>query len=310
MDNRFREMAEKIRDISHDTSSCANRYVPRTGLKRRDVLLEAGVRACGLGENRGNYRWGRANPHMHHLLFTRSGAGVVRDNDKRQIVRKGDLAILPARHPYLYYIAKEPWDHFYFHLTPKIWPMLDGDRITVRKSLFRQELEQLLVLYYNEAARGGADSGETLEPIGEAILQYLRREVKSHVSPGESEMQARYKKLIRRINSDPGHGWTLKEMAAGFCLSPGRFVKVTKKMLKQTPMELVTRARMQKAAVLLGRTKEKLSNVAAKVGYGNYYAFSTAFKRFYGDSPREFQKLLRLVPTDTGVRDGHAVLQS
>jgi AraC family transcriptional regulator, arabinose operon regulatory protein len=308
MDKRFREMAEKIRDISHDLPDCTNRYVPRTGLKRSDVLLENGVRACGLGENRGDYRWGRANPHMHHLLFTRSGAGVVRDNENRFIVRKGDLAILPARHPYLYYIAKEPWEHFYFHFTPKIWPMLDGNRIIVRKSLFWPELEQLLVLYYNEACRGMEDSGETLGFVGEAILQYLRREVKSAATPGESEMQARYSRLIRRINSDPGHCWTLKEMASDFCLSPGRFVNVTRKLLKQTPMELVTRSRMQKAAVLLGRTNGKLSNVAAKVGYGNYYAFSTAFKRFYGDSPREFQKLLRLVPTDTGVRNGHAVL--
>jgi AraC-like DNA-binding protein len=48
---------------------------------------------------------------------------------------------------------------------------------------------------------------------------------------------------------------------------------------------------MNTAADMLCHTPEKVVSVAARVGYGDAFAFSTAFKREMGTPPKRFRHI-------------------
>jgi AraC-like DNA-binding protein len=54
-------------------------------------------------------------------------------------------------------------------------------------------------------------------------------------------------------------------------------------------MAHLTRLRMLAAADLLCHSQEKISSIAARIGYGDGFAFSTAFKREMGMCPQQFR---------------------
>jgi transcriptional regulator GlxA family with amidase domain len=84
--------------------------------------------------------------------------------------------------------------------------------------------------------------------------------------------------------------WTLDEMAKMVCLSPAHFSRICKEHYKMSPFQMLTKLRMQRAEELLKTSNMKLTAIADSVGYDNSFAFSTAFKRFCGVSPKEFKR--------------------
>lgn len=57
-----------------------------------------------------------------------------------------------------------------------------------------------------------------------------------------------------------------------------------------SPMRQLARLRMSRAAELLAFTTDKLALIAERVGYGDPFSFSVAFKREMGRSPSAFRK--------------------
>jgi transcriptional regulator GlxA family with amidase domain len=53
----------------------------------------------------------------------------------------------------------------------------------------------------------------------------------------------------------------------------------------ETPMGMVTKLRMKNAMEMLVGTDYTVEQIGYLVGYTNRFAFSKAFKRFYGTSP-------------------------
>ena len=58
----------------------------------------------------------------------------------------------------------------------------------------------------------------------------------------------------------------------------------------RSPMQQVTYMRIQHAQLLLETTEEKLDAVADRVGYGDGFVFSRAFKRWVGMGPRDYRR--------------------
>src|SRR4051812_24726018 len=61
-------------------------------------------------------------------------------------------------------------------------------------------------------------------------------------------------------------------------------------MVGETPLELVRRLRMERAAWRLGRTDEAVTSIAFDTGYETHEAFTRAFRAIYNDSPSGFRK--------------------
>jgi AraC-like DNA-binding protein len=92
--------------------------------------------------------------------------------------------------------------------------------------------------------------------------------------------------------------WTLAMLASAAGMSRSAFAARFKALLGETPLEYLTRWRMETAGRLLRDDERKLSAVASAVGYQADAAFTRAFRRVQGVSPSEYRRLLRAQDVD------------
>jgi AraC-like DNA-binding protein len=90
------------------------------------------------------------------------------------------------------------------------------------------------------------------------------------------------------MHDDPAHGWTLQELAECAGMSRSTFALKFKETVGTSPMEYLTRWRMLLAGEKLTRSGNPVSAIARSLGYESESAFSTAFKRVMGCSPRRY----------------------
>ncbi|TIS54653.1 MAG: helix-turn-helix transcriptional regulator, partial [Mesorhizobium sp.] len=93
---------------------------------------------------------------------------------------------------------------------------------------------------------------------------------------------------IGAMHEDPAHRWTLQELAERAGMSRSNFALKFKEMVGTSAMEYLTRWRMLLAGERLANSSEHTSVIALSLGYESESAFSTAFKRVMGASPRQY----------------------
>jgi AraC-like DNA-binding protein len=93
---------------------------------------------------------------------------------------------------------------------------------------------------------------------------------------------------INAMHEDPAHRWTLGELAERAGMSRSIFALKFKAKVGAPPMEYLMRWRMLLAADRLINSGEPISSIALSLSYESESAFSTAFKRVMGRSPRQY----------------------
>ncbi|TYP76491.1 response regulator transcription factor [Paenibacillus methanolicus] len=86
---------------------------------------------------------------------------------------------------------------------------------------------------------------------------------------------------------------TLNEIAERFHLSPAYLSKLFKKETGENYSAYLTKARIDKAALLLANTDRKVFEIAADVGYEDPNYFTNVFRMLYRMSPSEYRKQTR-----------------
>jgi AraC-like DNA-binding protein len=98
---------------------------------------------------------------------------------------------------------------------------------------------------------------------------------------------------LEAIHSDPGQSWTVATLASRAALSRSAFAGRFKSLVGETPLEYLTRWRMQRAAGLLESDAVPLKEIVASSGYASEAAFRTAFKKWVGESPGSYRARIR-----------------
>lgn len=94
---------------------------------------------------------------------------------------------------------------------------------------------------------------------------------------------------LRMLHDDPGQRWTVARMAAAVGASRAAFARRFAALVGEPPLAYLTGLRMDLAAEMLGRPDATVAGVAARVGYGDGFAFSAAFKRARGVPPSRWR---------------------
>lgn len=95
---------------------------------------------------------------------------------------------------------------------------------------------------------------------------------------------------IHAMHGDPAHRWTLQELARYAAMSRSAFVMKFRVKVGMTPMTYLTRWRMLLASDKLINSADSISVISLSLGYESEAAFSTAFKRVMGTSPRRYSR--------------------
>lgn len=96
---------------------------------------------------------------------------------------------------------------------------------------------------------------------------------------------------LEAIHQHPDRAWTVAELAARAHVSRAHFAKRFTEVMDRPPLRYLTERRMEIAADLLADPDVPVATAAAAVGYRDPFAFSTAFRRHQGMSPRAWRSM-------------------
>lgn len=106
----------------------------------------------------------------------------------------------------------------------------------------------------------------------------------------------RLRPALQAMLDDPRHDWSVAELARRVHMSRPNFARVFAAVSGSTPVLMLTRVRMERAAALLRRAEPSVAAVAELTGYESEAAFSRAFTRHHGMPPGAFRRTAATAP--------------
>lgn len=97
-------------------------------------------------------------------------------------------------------------------------------------------------------------------------------------------------KVAEYIDSHLSEDLNVGQLANMVYVSPDHLTRSFKKRYSQTVTDYILAKRMILAGELLRDSKMTITMVSDCVGFGNYSYFTVQFKKYYGMTPREYQK--------------------
>lgn len=120
------------------------------------------------------------------------------------------------------------------------------------------------------------------------LIQVLRAWSASAVdAPGllRAALDPAIGRALSAIHADPGHQWTIEELARHALSSRSGFAAKFQALAGATPAAYLTQVRLELAADLLLRTADPIYAIGQRVGYTSEAAFSRAFRRQFAEPP-------------------------
>jgi AraC-like DNA-binding protein/quercetin dioxygenase-like cupin family protein len=264
------------------------REIHSLGATTREQLVSArqvtafnstGILFAGCTEAGPGYRFVRHAPDFGQILACTSGEGRVLVDGKWQRCTAGH-AYITAPHTLCAYEIK-PNCHWqicwaiYNKNTP-----LPGLTVGQSPRLLQSDAHGLhhAIEGLCHEANSAADPN-TLE----LWATLVHRQNLRILQPGDTDPRLAH--LWQVVRQELGSVWNLQRMSRCAGLSPESLRRLCLAHFGRPPLAQLTHLRMLFAADLLACTKEKISSIAARVGYEDAFAFSNAFKRELGQPP-------------------------
>jgi len=268
------------------------REIHRQGSNTREWIV-SGHREAGLGRRHARYAgyteagpdygFVRHDPAFTLLLVGESGEGVVSLGQGWATCPPGYAYIASPHHPHAYHIRSgSNWRlHWLVYWDEGAVPGIRaGDEprlLPVEATGLRHAIEGL----YSENA-GKADP--SLLGLWTALVDHNAFRLLDC-----DRHDPRLDQVWLTVQRDLGADWTLTRLGRTAGMSTENLRRLCQQHHGCAPMAYVTRLRMEHAAKLLRMSDEKLSSLAARLGYADPFSFSAAFKRTHGKAPSAFR---------------------
>jgi AraC-like DNA-binding protein len=156
-------------------------------------------------------------------------------------------------------------------------------------------MAQLLQMAIDETATRRSGSETVLSRVAElmfveVVRKYIETLPKDAAGWLSGLRDPNVSQALALIHGRPAEAWTLERLALEVGLSRSAFADRFQHFVQDTPMQYLTRWRMQLATHLLNRQGVGLAQVAAEVGYESEAAFNRAFKRCMGVPPGAWRR--------------------
>lgn len=281
-----------LRQMLNSLNNCI--FIPRTCRERfliceggaADVLARHGILQSGVSELRAGYQIGRIHPETDLVFITLGGKGRLLTRERSYALHPGQIITVRADIGNVIETRGGFWKMLWFHLRPGP-PWMRVAQLgepELRSAAFTRQLElaaENLLLAQADRLNGLFNCEAH---YAKALVEYLCQEL---AAPAEFDpmMAAFWFEISSRL-AEP---WTLTRLARQARLSRPTFQRRVRGYGGLAPMQLLARLRIQRALHLLGMAHLNISQIASQVGYANPFAFSTAFRRQLGASPRQWR---------------------
>lgn len=139
-------------------------------------------------------------------------------------------------------------------------------------------------------SRSAAPERTAMARLGaELFLRLLDLRFREIADKAPSPRVPQLREYWNHVAAALGDAWSNAELARGYGSSTGHFHRLCRTAFGLSPQRLLNRLRMEKAEELLMASERPIRSIAYALGFADPFAFSTAFKRFYGMSPRAYR---------------------
>ncbi len=219
---------------------------------------------------------------VHHDLMSSPGEKVV-DISRFQASRPAKTGpvceILSVRYEFPSGEA-----HPFFRELPSIV------RVSSSEISLHHPLHSVLALLSQESP-GEDASSLILQRLTDILLYYALRQWLSENPPKAMGYRSAMKDhqiaaALDAVHRRPAHSWTLHGLSRTAGISRAAFASRFRAAMGVTPMDYITRLRLETTKDLLKDKSRTLEEIAREAGYSSAFAYSRAYKRVYGRSPR------------------------
>ncbi len=235
----------------------------------------------------------------HQILYSASGSGVLKFDDRTEKIGKGDFFFLPANYPHEYYPEAPAWE--------VRWVSFDGcscEQVLKQFGMTKpmvmrpQESSTIRSVFDRMYTSQKADrilSGYTCSGlVYEYIIEFYRM-----TDTTENKLRQERGKLLTPAlnyideNFRSDFPLTIPAEVAG--VTPQHLCRVFKSVMNMRPNEYLTERRLQEAKSLLRDSKLTISEVCIQSGFSDTGYFSTVFKKHEGLTPTEYRKRMSVI---------------
>nr|WP_139189719.1 AraC family transcriptional regulator [Evansella caseinilytica] len=276
------------------------------GFRTHDKTAETHVDIYVVGRDNvtsTSYYWdGRKRGEHENFIFqyTLAGEGAIDVGGRTYKLQAGQAFMVGVPGDHCYYLPKESggWEFIFLTLTGPAaalcWKNITGqfghvvsiprDTWLIKDvfSIYQQAHDQNLIDHYYASSRAYAFIME--------CYRYFRQFKTSENLP---DSIARAVHFIQAYYATP---LTVEEIASAAGISKYYLIKRFREMMNMTPVQYLTKVRLEKAFELLSYSNDPIKEIAVKVGYANDNYFNKVFRRIVGISPGEFRRNKHSVP--------------
>ena len=243
------------------------------------------------------YRMERNGFRFHCIEFVSSGYGTLTLRGKTQPLRPGAIYCYGPRTPHI--IETDPEQPLLKHFVD-----FSGSALVAR--LKRTEFRKGALCVVSRPFRIRSifenllTTGNTESRNRDALCALLLRQLILHADDSAMAPEAAlspawqtYLRCRQHIERHYAETSTVSEVAEKCFLDQAYLARLFKRFAEETPLQLLTRLKMGRAADLLVNRDLLIKQVGEAVGYPDPYHFSRVFKRVYGIPPETFSKTAR-----------------
>lgn len=157
-----------------------------------------------------------------------------------------------------------------------------------------QTLFHTLKLLAGEAQRDAAGASAVISRLADVlIIQSIRFWLSQQSNPQgwvAAWQDKQIGKALRLLHEHPAKDWTLADLASESAMSRTRFAEQFKLLTGTPPLSYLAECRVSNAIEQLKHSSATILEIALSVGYQSESAFSRAFKKATGQSPRSVRQ--------------------
>lgn len=276
-------LPKKMREIHSIGSRTRERVL---GARGTPVLTEFGIALTGVSETNEGFHFNRLRPGDTQLLAAMSGWGEVMLGGRWEKMGPGLAYLTPPGIPHAYRARrggkwKVAWV-IYRDWTPRRlgFPLPESPAVIPAPA---RQLWHAIEGACDAAAPGDPAATAAIRPWARLIHQTVLQALDAHERP------PRLAALWSAVSADLSRPWTLDDLAQSASMSKEHLRRVCLREHGASPIRQLARLRVNRAIELLSSSPDKLASVAERVGYGDPFAFSAAFKRETGKRPSAFR---------------------
>ncbi|RJX39571.1 AraC family transcriptional regulator [Paenibacillus pinisoli] len=240
-----------------------------------------------------HYRERPAGSAAYIVMYCIAGEGWVSlSGQKRQILHKGSVMVIPANMPHEYGSSEtDPWTIYWFHMKGEnAGSFFEGiDQYTAPTLVSVEHSAKIIELFHQ--CYDLLQKGYSLNRIIyvsqlachlAALIRFSQQQ--PHV-PGKQKKKHDLELSLQFMSDHLEQNISLQQLADQAHLSVPHYTHVFKKMTGYSPIDYYLRLKIQLACQYLDLTEQSIKEISIRLGFQDPYYFSRLFKKIMGKAP-------------------------